>query len=60
MGVAAATLTAFYMCRMMFLTFFGEGPKFLTPKAATITGTTTTATVTTTTGTASRRSTGST
>jgi NADH-quinone oxidoreductase subunit L len=33
MGVIAATLTAFYMSRMMFLTFFGEGPKFLTEKA---------------------------
>ncbi|MFO0627338.1 MAG: NADH-quinone oxidoreductase subunit L [Polyangiales bacterium] len=32
-GVLAATLTAFYMSRMMFLTFFGEGPKFLTEKA---------------------------
>ena len=33
MGVLAATLTSFYMCRMMFLTFFGEGPKFLEEKA---------------------------
>ncbi|MEZ4389856.1 MAG: NADH-quinone oxidoreductase subunit L [Polyangiales bacterium] len=30
MGVLAALLTAFYMCRMMFLTFFGDGPKYLT------------------------------
>ncbi len=35
MGVLAALLTSFYMCRLLFLTFFGDGPKFLDePKAA--------------------------
>ena len=29
MGVAAATLTSFYMCRLFILTFLGDGPKYL-------------------------------
>lgn len=31
MGLAAATLTAFYMCRMMIIAFDGEGPRYHDP-----------------------------
>lgn len=34
MGVLAALLTSFYMCRLLFLTFFGDGPKFMEEAAA--------------------------
>ncbi len=31
MGLAAATLTAFYMCRMMIIAFDGDGPRYHDP-----------------------------
>lgn len=34
MGVAAALMTSFYMCRLFILTFLGEGPKYLAELAA--------------------------
>jgi NADH-quinone oxidoreductase subunit L len=34
MGLAAATLTAFYMCRMMIIAFDGDGPRYHDPDKA--------------------------
>jgi NADH-quinone oxidoreductase subunit L len=36
MGLAAATLTAFYMCRMMLIAFDGDGPRYHDPDQAAV------------------------